>query len=139
MSFDIILPFVRPIAALIQDPAVSEVMVNPSGRVFVERSGLVEEVPGVGVEERNLRVAVKNSARTLGDDISEERSILDAPAGWLAGGRGLSALQPRRPDAHDPQVPDAILYGRGARAQRHGAGRGPRPAPGRRLRAGTTS
>jgi Flp pilus assembly CpaF family ATPase len=33
MSFDIILPFLRPIAHLIQDPDVSEIMVNGDGRV----------------------------------------------------------------------------------------------------------
>ena len=39
MSFDIILPFLRPIAGYIEDPEVSEIMVNPGGRVFVERHG----------------------------------------------------------------------------------------------------
>ena len=34
MSFDVILPFLRPIADLILDPAISEVMVNGSGRVI---------------------------------------------------------------------------------------------------------
>jgi pilus assembly protein CpaF len=91
MSFDIILPFLRPIAALIQDPAVSEVMVNPSGRVFVERAGLVEEVPDVAVDERNLKVAVKNIARSLGEDISEERPILDSR---LPDGSRVAAVFP---------------------------------------------
>ena len=39
MSFDVILPFLRPIAHLIHDPDVSEIMVNGSRRVFVERAG----------------------------------------------------------------------------------------------------
>ena len=39
MSFDVILPFLRPIAHLIEDPDVSEIMVNGSRRVFVERDG----------------------------------------------------------------------------------------------------
>jgi pilus assembly protein CpaF len=39
MSFELILPFLRPIAHLIQDPDVSEIMVNGTGRVFVERAG----------------------------------------------------------------------------------------------------
>ena len=69
MSFDLILPFLRPIAHLIEDPTVSEIMVNGSQRVFVERQGMVREVHGVQVDERNLRVAVKNIARALGDDV----------------------------------------------------------------------
>lgn len=78
MSLDLILPFLRPIAHLIGDPDVVEVMVNGSQRVFVERAGVLHEVDGVGVDERNLRVAVKNIARALGDDVSEERPILDS-------------------------------------------------------------
>ena len=78
MSFEVILPFLRPIAHLIQDPEVSKIMVNGSQRVFVEREGLVREVGDVNLDERNLRVAVKNIARALGDDVSEEQPILDA-------------------------------------------------------------
>ena len=73
MSFDVILPFLRPIAHLIQDPEVSEIMVNGSRRVFVECDGLLQEVVDVGLDERNLRVAVKNIAQALGDDVSEEQ------------------------------------------------------------------
>jgi pilus assembly protein CpaF len=45
--------------------------------VLIERDGLLQVVPGIRLEERNLLVAVKNIARALGDDISEERPILD--------------------------------------------------------------
>jgi pilus assembly protein CpaF len=78
MSFDIILPFLRPIAHLIEDPDISEIMVNGSRRIFVERDGLVGEVAGLRLDERNLRVAVKNIARALGDHVSEEKPILDS-------------------------------------------------------------
>ena len=78
MSFDVILPFLRPIAHLIQDPDISEIMVNGSRRVFVEKAGVLAEVPDVQLDERNLKVAVKNIARALGDDISEEKPILDS-------------------------------------------------------------
>ena len=69
MSFDVILPFLRPIAHLIQDRDVSEIMVNGSRRVFVECDGRLREVADVSLDERNLRVAVKNIARALGDDV----------------------------------------------------------------------
>src|SRR5713101_8338558 len=78
MSFEIILPFLRPIAHLILDERISEVMINGSGRIFVERDGQLEVVPDVTLREQNLRVAVRNLARVLGDDISEERPLLDA-------------------------------------------------------------
>ena len=91
MSFDLILPFLRPIADLILDPTVSEIMVNGSQRVFVERDGVVSPVEGVTIEERSLKVAVKNIARILGDDVSEEMPILDAR---LPDGSRVAAVFP---------------------------------------------
>ena len=77
MSFELILPFLRPIAHLIQDPDVSEIMVNAGGKIFLERAGVLNEAMGLHLEERNLQVAVRNIARTLGGDVSEEQPILD--------------------------------------------------------------
>ena len=91
MSFELILPFLRPIADLVQDPTVSEIMVNGSQRVFVERDGVIDVVEGVTIEERSLRVAVKNIARILGDDVSEEVPILDAR---LPDGSRVAAVLP---------------------------------------------
>ena len=78
MSFEVILPFLRPIEALIRDDEVSEIMVNGSAAVFVERGGRVAPVDGVTITERNLQVAARNIARTLGDEVSEEKPLLDA-------------------------------------------------------------
>jgi pilus assembly protein CpaF len=91
MSFELVLPFLRPIAHLITDDDVSEVMVNGSRGVFVERRGIVEAVPGVTLDERNLRVAVKNIARAVGDDISDEQPVLDAR---LPDGSRVAAVFP---------------------------------------------
>jgi len=91
MSFDLILPFLRPIAHLIQDPEVSEIMVNAGGRVFLERGGVLDQADDVHVEEKNLQVAVRNIARTLGDDVSEEQPILDAR---LPDGSRVAAVIP---------------------------------------------
>ena len=78
MSFAIILPFLRPIEEYILDPEISEVMVNASGRIFVERLGRLEELASVQLDKKHLEVAVKNIARRLGDDISEEKPLLDS-------------------------------------------------------------
>jgi pilus assembly protein CpaF len=91
MSFDLILPFLRPIAHLIQDPDVSEIMVNGSQRVYVERDGVLSHAEGVTVDERSLQVAIKNIARLLGDDVSEETPILDAR---LPDGSRVAAVFP---------------------------------------------
>jgi pilus assembly protein CpaF len=91
MSFELVLPFLRPIAHLITDPDVSEIMVNGAHGVFVERDGVLTIVEGVRLDERNLRVAVKNIARAVGDDISDEQPILDAR---LPDGSRVAAIFP---------------------------------------------
>src|SRR5947207_8324257 len=92
MSFEVILPFLRPIAHLIQDPTITEIMVNGSGRIFVEREGRLETVCDITVREHSLRVAVRNMARVLGDDISEEQPLLDSRL--PDGSRVAAALAP---------------------------------------------
>jgi pilus assembly protein CpaF len=74
-GFEMILPFLKPIEHLILDESISEVMVNGADRVFIERQGFLQQVPGVSIGERSLMVAVKNIARRLGDDISESKPI----------------------------------------------------------------
>ncbi|MGH9382823.1 MAG: CpaF family protein [Vicinamibacterales bacterium] len=91
-SLSRILPFIYPLEPLLSDPTVTEVMVNAGGRrVFVERDGLLHVVPELVLNERHLRVAIKNIARTCGDDISESQPILDAR---LEDGSRVAAMFP---------------------------------------------
>jgi len=91
MSFDVILPFLRPIEGLLKDPTVSEIMVNGPVSVFIERNGEIEPVPGVSIAEKSLQVAVRNIARALGDEISEEKPLLDSR---LPDGSRVAAVIP---------------------------------------------
>lgn len=91
MSFDVILPFLRPIESLLKDPAISEIMVNGPSCVFIERDGQLELVPGVSIPEKSLQVAVRNIARALGDEISEEKPLLDSR---LPDGSRVAAVIP---------------------------------------------
>src|SRR5712672_4747410 len=90
-GFEIILPFLRPIEHLILDESISEVMVNGPDRIFIEKAGFVEPVPGITLGEKSLMVAVKNIARRLGDDISESKPILDSR---LPDGSRVAAVIP---------------------------------------------
>jgi len=90
-GFETILPFLKPIEHLILDDTVSEVMVNGPDRVFIERNGFLQHVPGIALGERSLMVAVKNIARRLGDDISEAKPILDSR---LPDGSRVAAVIP---------------------------------------------
>jgi pilus assembly protein CpaF len=90
MSFERILPFLRPIESVILDETVSEVMVNGNGTIFAERAGRMAPVEAT-IPERSLQVAVKNIARALGDDIGDEKPILDAR---LPNGSRVAAVLP---------------------------------------------
>ncbi len=91
-GFELILPFLRPIEDLILDPEISEIMVNGSDRVFIERQGTLQAMPNVGLTAKSLEVAVRNIARRLGDDISEEKPILDSRL--PDGSRVAAVIQP---------------------------------------------
>jgi pilus assembly protein CpaF len=90
-GFETILPFLKPIEHLILDDSISEVMVNGADRVFIEKAGYLEPVPGVSLGEKALLVAVKNIARRLGGDISESHPILDSR---LPDGSRVAAVIP---------------------------------------------
>src|SRR5215475_3595323 len=90
-GFRLILPYLRPIENLILDPEISEIMLNSPTEIFVERQGVIEKVQGVTIPHDQLRVAVQNIARSLGDDISEEKPILDSR---LPDGSRIAAVLP---------------------------------------------
>jgi pilus assembly protein CpaF len=77
-SWEVIIPFLRPIEPLLRDPEITDILVNGSSRVFAEKTGRMYEVSGVNVPEKSLQVAIRNIARLLGDDINEEKPLLDA-------------------------------------------------------------
>src|SRR5438309_8230408 len=118
-GFELILPFLRPIQDLILDPEISEIMVNGPECVFIERRGYIEQVQDVSLSTKSLEVAVKNIARRLGDDISEEKPILDSR---LPDGSRVAAVIPpcslngvvltiRKFNAHNFVIEDLIRIG----------------------------
>lgn len=90
-GFRLILPYLRQIENLILDPEISEIMLNSPTEIFIERQGVIEKVQGVTIPNDQLRVAVQNIARSLGDDISEEKPILDSR---LPDGSRIAAVLP---------------------------------------------
>ena len=90
-GFEVILPFLRPIESLILNPDISEIMLNSPTDIFIEKQGVMEQVQGVTIPTDQLRVAVQNIARSLGDDISEEKPILDSR---LPDGSRIAAVLP---------------------------------------------
>src|SRR2546423_7316374 len=90
-GYRLILPYLRQIENLILDPDISEIMLNSPSDIFIEKQGILERVAGVTISADQLRVAVQNIARSLGDDISEEKPILDSR---LPDGSRIAAVLP---------------------------------------------
>jgi pilus assembly protein CpaF len=91
LGFETILPFLRPIEHLILDDSISEIMINGADNIFVERAGTLQAVPGLSLTEKSLMIAVKNIARRLGDNICEDKPILDSR---LPDGSRVAAVIP---------------------------------------------
>src|SRR5581483_2955243 len=90
-GWEVIIPFLRPIEPLIRDPEISDILVNGPASVFVEKDGQMHQVGGIMIPEKSLQVAVRNIARILGDDVSEDQPLLDAR---LPDGSRLAAVFP---------------------------------------------
>ena len=76
------------IQALRLDESISEIMFNEDGTIWTERAGVLEQQP-IRVEQNVLLTAIQTIARTVKDDFSESKPILDAR---LADGSRVAAL-----------------------------------------------
>jgi pilus assembly protein CpaF len=77
MSFELILPFFRPIEALLLDNTVSEIMGNPDGVWWFERRGHIERGEGIVFDPKALSAGLEVIANYLGKKLGE-----DNPAVW---------------------------------------------------------
>jgi pilus assembly protein CpaF len=69
--------FFEPIWGYIQDPAVSEIMINGSQEIFFEQKGKLVRSE-IMFSEEGLRAAIMNVAQFMGRRINEENPYLDA-------------------------------------------------------------
>lgn len=75
---DAISTFLAPINDLLNDPSVSEVMINGPSQIFVEKKGLVYKTPNVFRGEEELVSAFRAVAQSVGRVIDDENPRLDA-------------------------------------------------------------
>lgn len=90
MSFGLILPFMRPIEALLLDENVSEIIGNPDGSWWYERDGILHPAPVDFAAER-LRTGLEVIANKLGKKLNGDSPILNVQ---LPDGSRLAAAIP---------------------------------------------
>ena len=79
MSFQLILPFFpEELRALLQDPSISDLMINGTTGVFADRGGVVEHIPlSAPYTNDRLTAAIERVARILGQDLTGQNPILN--------------------------------------------------------------
>ncbi len=91
MSFELILPFLQPIEALLLDPTISEIMVNPNGSVWIEQSGLMTPLSEIRFESGALATGLEVIANRFQKKLDGSSPILNLR---LPDGSRLAAMIP---------------------------------------------
>jgi pilus assembly protein CpaF len=91
MSFELILPFLRPIESLLLDESVSEIMGNPDCSWSSEREGRLCQEPNISFDADKLRTGLEVIANQLGKRLDEDNPRLQAQ---LPDGSRLAAWIP---------------------------------------------
>jgi pilus assembly protein CpaF len=91
MSFELILPFLRPIEPLLVDESVSEIMGNPDTTWWYERDGIVCPDTSIQFDSNRLRTGLEVIANHLGKRLDEDNPLLNAQ---LPDGSRIAAVIP---------------------------------------------
>lgn len=89
MSFDLIVPFLRPIEALLQDDEITEIMCNPDSACWIEREGIVRREPEAIFKAGELHAGLEVIANRFGKQLDPDHPILNVR---LPDGSRLSAM-----------------------------------------------
>jgi pilus assembly protein CpaF len=91
-----LLQFFAPIRPYLDDPGVSDIMINGPDQIYVEKKGMLHLTTARFASKEALTAALRNAAQFVGKTISEEHPILE---GRLPDGSRIEAvLPPAAPD-----------------------------------------
>ena len=97
-----LLQFFGPVRRYLEDPAVSEVMINGPDQIFIEKRGKLELTDARFSSREALMAALRNVAQYVGKSIDEHRPILE---GRLPDGSRIEAvIPPAAPDGPDVSI-----------------------------------
>jgi pilus assembly protein CpaF len=107
-----------PLRPLLEDPTISEIMVNGPSRVFIEQKGIIKKTPITFQDPRELFALIEQIARTTGRTISRENPYIDTR---LPDGSRVNCVIPpiaidgpcltiRRFPSKTPSLQDLVSY-----------------------------
>jgi pilus assembly protein CpaF len=91
LSFELILPFLRPLEPLLLNVEVSEIMGNPDGSWWSERDGILRPEPTIQMTANTLRTGLEVIANQMGKRLDENNPVLHVQ---LPDGSRLAAVIP---------------------------------------------
>jgi pilus assembly protein CpaF len=91
MSFDLILPFFRPIEHLLLSDTISEIMVNPDASVWIEENGEKTRLHRVCFEQGALDAGLEVIANRFGKKLDADNPIMNLR---LPDGSRMAAIIP---------------------------------------------
>lgn len=91
MSFDLIIPFLRPIESLLDDDDISEIMCNPDSSCWIERNGVIHAMPDHRFKSGELHAGLEVISNKFGKQLDASHPILNVR---LPDGSRLSAVIP---------------------------------------------
>jgi len=86
-----VLQFFGPVRAFLDDPAVSEIMINGPNQIYIERKGMLELTEAKFANREALMAALRNLSQYVGKHLNDERPILE---GRFPDGSRVEALIP---------------------------------------------
>ena len=91
MSFEVIIPFLKPIERLLSSATISEIMVNPDSSVWIEEAGQLRLMPEISFEDGGLQTGLEVIANRFGKKLDVDSPILNLR---LPDGSRLAAMIP---------------------------------------------
>jgi pilus assembly protein CpaF len=91
VSFEVIIPFLKPIEALLESESISEIMVNPDGSVWMEEKGRIELLPSIRFDDGELLTGLEVIANRFGKKLDADSPIMNLR---LPDGSRMAAIIP---------------------------------------------
>jgi pilus assembly protein CpaF len=91
-----LLQFFAPVRQYLDDPSISEIMINGPDQVYIERAGILEQVPARFASREALMAALRNLSQYVGKPLDGDHLILEGR--FPDGSRVQAVLPPVAPD-----------------------------------------
>jgi pilus assembly protein CpaF len=81
-----------PLEALMKDPTIADILINGHEKIFVERKGMLEQIPSVFKDEGHLMRIIQKIVSAVGRRVDESMPLCDAR--MMDGSRFNVAVRP---------------------------------------------